>query len=125
MASLSFCLRSDFPAAVSDVLRGRGSFTCRLDCTATALAVLHIHSHSPSPIACPALQLEDAAEARMEAQRLVQQLQEELGSKQAAVARVEKEVAPVLREAQQAEAEVKAASKPMSSTVAPYLAGPN
>ena len=63
-------------------------------------------------IACHALQLEDAAEARIEAQRLVQQLRKELGAKQAAVARVEQEVAPALREAQQAEAEVKAASVP-------------
>ena len=42
----------------------------------------------------------------------MQQLREELGAKQAAVARVEKEVAPVLREVQQAEAEVRAATMP-------------
>ena len=50
--------------------------------------------------------MEDAAEAKQEAEGLVQQLQEALQAKRKAIANIEKDIAPIVQEAQGVEAEV-------------------
>lgn len=52
------------------------------------------------------LQLEEADEAKKEAQQIVQRLQDEFKFKKVAVAEVEKKVGPLLKEAQQLEMQV-------------------